>query len=204
LKTEVTTRDIDALEADAVVIATGATSAPLNVKTDPKARVQSAESLLLSGDEFSNVSIVVIGAGMVGCETALACAERGAGVVLIEALADVGRDCEPISRSVLVRHMADANVRILSDARVTEIAADAVIVEAEGGTGRVRADRVVIAVGAVACDQLAQELRGHSSPVFVAGDARSPRGIAEAVYEGWRAGQHAACVPGRTLCGQEE
>jgi len=203
LETEVATRDIDALEADAVVIATGATSAPLNVRTDPNARVQSAESLLLSADEFSNMSIVVIGAGMVGCETALACVERGAHVVLIEALADVGRDCEPISRSVLIRHLAEANVRILSDARVAEIGKDGVAVETESGREDVPADRVVVAVGARSADRLGSAWEGEALPVFLIGDAREPRGIAEAVYEGWRAGQGAACVPKRTSSGKE-
>ncbi len=203
LATEVTTGDLDALEADAVVVATGATSASLDVPTAPDTTLQSAESLLLSADDLAGTAIAVIGAGMVGCETALACAERGARVVLIEALSDVGRDCEPISRSVLLRHLAEADVRIVCDASVAEIGTRGVIVETEDGREDVPADRVVIAVGAASANQLGNEWRDDAPPIFLVGDAREPRGIAEAVYEGWRAGQDAARVPKRTPNGKE-
>ena len=203
LETDVTKHDVDALGPDAVVLATGARSVSFAVPTDPDATVQSAESLLLSSDDLTGMSIVVIGAGMVGCETALACVERGARVALIEALADVGRDCEPISRSVLLRHLGEAGVRIVANARVAEIEAEAVAVETEAGTEYVPAGRVVVAVGAMPVDQLRDAWQDAALPVFVIGDAREPRGIAEAVYEGWRAGQDAARAPERTSNGEE-
>jgi len=203
LETNATKHDIDTLAPDAVVIATGATSAPLDVPTDPNATVQSAESLLLASDDLAGMRIAVIGAGMVGCETALACAERGGHVVLVEALAEVGRDCEPISRSVLIRHLDEAGVRIVRDARVTEIKKDAVTVEVEAGREDMPADRVVIAIGAAPADRLGHAWEGEALPVFLVGDARAARGIAEAVYEGWRAGQSAARAPKRTPNGEE-
>jgi len=204
LETEAAKRDVDALTPDAVVLATGATSASVGVPTDPDMTVQNAEALLLSSDDLTGTAVVVIGAGMVGCETALACADRGARVVLVEALGDVGRDCEPISRSMLLRHLTEADVRIVVNARVAEIGAEAVAVETEAGRDRIPADRIVAAVGATPVDQLRSAWQDAEIPIFVIGDARESRGIAEAVYEGWRAGQRAACAPRRTTSSKED
>jgi 2,4-dienoyl-CoA reductase-like NADH-dependent reductase (Old Yellow Enzyme family) len=192
LGTEADPDAVCVLGPDAVILATGGRPAHLDVPTDPQAFPQTAESLLRSVDDLTGVPVAVIGAGMVGCETALACAARGADVLLIEVTAHIGQDCEPISRSVLLRHLEQEGVRILTEARVLEIRRDSVVVDEGGVTSCVPAARVVSAVGVRPNDELAGALRKRGLSVEVIGDALRPRGVAEAVYEGWRAGQRAA------------
>jgi 2,4-dienoyl-CoA reductase-like NADH-dependent reductase (Old Yellow Enzyme family)/thioredoxin reductase len=190
---EATRSRVESLGPDAIILAAGALPTALPVPIDSAANVETAESLLVSDDDLSGQSVVVIGAGMVGCETALACAHRGAHVALVEALSEAARDCEPISRTVLLRHLEEKDVRLFVDARVLEIAADAVVLAgADGGEMRLPADRVITAIGAAPDDRVAVALQKLGCPLLVVGDARSSRGIAEAIYEGWRAGQRAA------------
>jgi len=198
-----TEEEIRSEQPDAVVLASGAIAADLALPVDPRAVVQTAETALLSAEDWTGLSVVVIGAGMVGCETALACAERGGRVVLVETLCDVARDCEPISRSVLLRHLEEASVRIYSDVRVLEVTRDDVVLEQRGAGIRIAADRVVTAVGVRSDDALSRVLGEAGFRVSVVGDARRPRGIAEAVYEGWRAGQRAARACRRPEDGEE-
>ena len=204
LDAEATKDELCAERPDAVILAGGATPQALEVPVDPDAVVETAESALADSTDISGLSVVVVGAGMVGCETALACAARGAHVTLVEALGMIGGDCEPISRSVLIRHLAESNVQTYTDVCATQITSDAVVLTHGGESLRIPADRVVTAVGATSNDRLAEELRDTEFPVYVVGDARSPRGIAEAIYEGWRAGQWTACAVRRIPNGEEE
>ena len=205
LDAEATEDELHAERPDAVILASGATPQALEVPVEPGAAVVTAEFTLADSTDISGLSVVVVGAGMVGCETALACAERGAHVTLVEALDTIGGDCEPITRSVLLRHLAESDVQTYADVCVTQITSDAVLLTHGREPLRIPADRVVTAVGAKPNDRLAQALRDKVFPTYVVGDARSPRGIAEAVYEGWRAGQRAAiCTAGRIPNGEEE
>jgi len=183
--------DIRALHPDVAIIATGGISATLDIPIDPHASVQTAESMLQSETDLNAASVVVIGAGMVGCETALACARRGARVFLLEALPDIAGDCEPISRAVLLKHLDQEDAHILSNVRVLEIASDNVQVEQSGVETCLPATHVVTAIGTRPDDQWINSLLSEEFAVLVVGDAYRPRGIAEAVYEGWRAGQRA-------------
>ena len=124
--------DIRALHPDVAIVATGGISTTLDIPIDPHASVQTAESMLQSETDLNAASVVVIGAGMVGCETALACARRGARVFLLEALPDIAGDCEPISRAVLLKHLDQEDAHILSNVRVLGIASDNVQVEQSG------------------------------------------------------------------------
>jgi thioredoxin reductase len=96
------------------------------------------------------------------------------------------------------------NVRVLTGTRVLEIASDSVIVEASGTRSSIPATHVVLAVGARSHAPLSDQLKAEAIPLFVVGDARRPRGIAEAVFEGWRAAGHAAICSLHKRTGEEE
>ncbi len=195
---------VRALQPDIAIVATGATSAQLDIPMDPHIPVLTAETMLRSDIDLHSASVVVIGAGMVGCETALACAQRGARVALVEALSDIAEDCEPISRSVLLKHLNEEHVRILPNRTVLEMTSDGVRVEQVDGTTRLPATHVVMAVGSRPDHAWVQALSGEAYAVVVIGDACQPRGIAEAVYEGWRAGQRATHDLPRKVAFKEE
>ncbi len=184
---DVRVETIRELHPDAVILAIGGIQKHLSVAGISQKHVWTVERALASCDSVSGETVVVIGGGLVGCETASYCAERGGKVTVLELLNDVGRDCEPISLAALLRHLEEGHVEIRTDVRVIEIRSDTVLIEKDGRQSELPATRVVVAIGAESNLTVANELRDDPFPVFVVGDARDPRGIQEAVYEGWRA-----------------
>ena len=197
---DVTAKIIRALHPDAVILAIGGIRKQLSVADGSQAHVWTVEGALSSGDSIPGETIVVIGGGLVGCETASYCAEQGGKVTVLELLDDVGQDCEPISRGALLRHLEEQHVGVLTGVRVIEIRSDTLLIEQDGHPSVLPATRVIVAIGAESNPSLADELRNDPFPVFVVGDARDPRGIQEAVYEGWRA---AGCVMTQTENGTD-
>jgi len=197
---DVTAEIIRKLHPDTVILAIGGIQKQLSVAGGSQPHVWTVEGALSSGDSISGETIVVIGGGLVGCETASYCAEQGGKVTVLELLDDVGQDCEPISRGALLRHLEEQHVGVLTGVRVIEIRSDTLLIEQDGHPSVLPAIRVIVAIGAESNPTLADELRHDPFPVLVVGDARDPRGIQEAVYEGWRA---AGCAMTRTENGTD-
>jgi NADH dehydrogenase FAD-containing subunit len=66
-----------------------------------------------------------------------------------------------------------------------EITDDAVIVETEKGTESLKADTVVMAVGVLPDDDLVREVKEDGIKVITIGDAKKPRKMTEAIWEGF-------------------
>lgn len=68
---------------DAVILATG--SVPKHLALDGEAPVVTASDVLL-GEEDCGEQVIVVGGGLVGCETALWLAQNGKKVTIVEAM----------------------------------------------------------------------------------------------------------------------
>jgi NADPH-dependent 2,4-dienoyl-CoA reductase/sulfur reductase-like enzyme len=193
----VSAQEVAGEKPDAVLLAVGAIPKRPNVPGADLPHVRTADDVLADGD--IDGSVVVIGGGMVGCETALHCAARSCPTVLVEALDAVANDCEPITRGDLLGRLEMAGVGLRVGATLREITASGVAIEREGKGEHLRADVVVCAIGCLSNDRLSSELADAPFLVRVIGDAREPRGIYEAVHEGW----HAAASVGAEEFGEE-
>ncbi len=140
----------------------------------------------------------VIGAGLVGCETALYIGETADQVSLIDiapqilSTADHCMNNDQKLRSMMEELAPD----LYLGAAVTGISEDEVEIRTDAGTSLVEADSVVFAVGFRADRTLEQELRGRI-PLTVIGDAEKPRKIITAVNEGFHAGRLVESHAGR-------
>ena len=172
---------------DVVILATGATAGRLDVPGGGDSCVVTAHEVLRKGMSFDGACVAMIGAGMVGCETAAYLADRGCSVILLETLDLPAGDCEPITRVELLDRLNEMGVHILTGVTVQRVSKNGqiIITTAEGIEKNFDTERVVTAVGATSNDALEEELSGSPFDVVVVGDARSPRGIQEAIFEGW-------------------
>lgn len=111
LSTEADLKAIQAFNPDAVLVAIGSIPSVPPIPSIDKAvdswKILSDTSLIPSGKK-----IVVIGGGIVGCETAHLLTEKKNQVTIIEMLPELCRGQEPLHRGLLDEALRNANVQI--------------------------------------------------------------------------------------------
>jgi len=188
LRKEATAESVEKAKPEVVFVATGATPIIPKIPGAAGQKLVSATDVLL-GKREAGKFVVVIGGGLVGCETALYLAQKGKKLTLVEILGDVARDAFKANREFLLEALHRAGIEILTESRVVEIVNEGVMVSGHDGTRgpvKVRADTVVCALGLRPSEGLAEALRDRVPEVYVIGDCVEPRKLLNAVWEGYR------------------
>ena len=184
-----TPEKISALRPDIVILATGAEPIVPNIPGIERAYL-SWDVLKGKVNVPSGEEVVVIGGGLVGCETAHYLLDKGCKVTIVEMLDDIALDMEPIGRFDLLNTFVSKGVKMLTKSLVTAITPEAIqIVDAYKRVREVPAKHVVLAVGQkpAGCD-LVKALCDMGIPVITVGDARAVGKIVDAVLFGFDAG----------------
>ncbi len=188
LNTDATAEIVIKGNPDAVVIATGGTPAMPDTPGIDKPNVITAQDVL-SGKAKAGQNVVIIGGGMVGCETGHYLVEQGKAVTIIEILKRMASDMFLMTRRRLMDGLRSKKVTLLTSATCEEIKEGSVqVTTAEGKRETIPADTVIIAVGYKANDRLYKALEGKVPEIYCIGNSSKPRRILEAVSEGYRTG----------------
>lgn len=167
LGTEATPDFIEEFGADTVILATG--SAPV---TPPIPGIEHAVQAMdvYDGKKTPGKRIVMIGGGLVGCETGLFLAKTGHEVTVVEMLPRLANESYGMYREALIWEMEKTGVAMLPDTKCLEIRPDGVVIENAEGRRTLPADTVLYALGMKSID--AQPLKDAAGPgCKVAGDA---------------------------------
>jgi len=157
LNTEVTPELVDQVKPDVVIVATGAQPLIPDIKGADKPNVVTAHDVLRSKKTPAEMAkVVVIGGGLVGCETADYIAERGdflwnprREVTILEMLPDIAMDAIAGPRSFLIKRLREDDVKWITSATVKEVVDDGVIYEIDGREESIHGiDTIILAVGA--------------------------------------------------------
>ncbi len=144
---------------------------------------------VLSGKAKAGQRVVIIGGGMVGCETGHYLVEQGKTVTIIEILKRMANDMFPMTRRRLMDALRGKDVTLLTRATCEGVREDSVhVTTAEGKKETIQADTVIIAVGYKANERLYKALEGKVPEIHCIGDSSQPRRILEAINEGYRTG----------------
>ena len=180
---DLTVDKIKEIKPDVLIIATGSEPAIPNIPGIGSKKVISARKALISGEVGDNV--LVIGGGLVGCETADYLAANGKKIMIVEMLKNIARDMSWAARIFLRERLKDNQVTIITQAKVKSVSDDAVLIETPDGDRRLGPfDNIVLATGAVSINSLAEQARGLAPQIFVIGDASKPGKILAAVEQG--------------------
>lgn len=183
LNTRVTAALAQQVGADAAIVAIGSCPVRPAIEGIEHANVITARDLL-EGRATATGRVVVAGGGCSGAQTAEYLAARGHPVTIIEMLGAIAADAPSGDRELLLERLQQLGVSIRTETRLMSFQADGVTVEGPGGPYRIPADTVVLCLGAVPNDGLADDLRKVVSQVLVVGDAVQPRKVTEAMAEG--------------------
>ena len=184
LNTEATEETILADSPDAVIIATGGAPLIPDIEGVENDRVVTAAEIL-SGSVIPGRKTLVVGGGMVGCETADFLGEQLRDVTIVELLDDVATE-EPMQvRPFLMERLSGYGVKILTGTRVLKFTGDGVIAARDGSEITVDGfDTIVLAIGTRSVNTLEATLSGKVPELYVIGDALQARQALQAVEEG--------------------
>jgi 2,4-dienoyl-CoA reductase (NADPH2) len=180
---------------DVLVVALGAEPSFPDVPGINKPNVVLAEAVL-RGEAAVSGSVLVIGGGLVGCETAehivgrLTAATAAVptspvtGVTIVEILDRIAADVPATTRPFLLGRLRAAGVRLLTGCCVTELLPTGATVEDAQGPGFIVADSVVVATGYNADQRSIERFNGAAPEVHFIGDCAGGRTIKEAMEQG--------------------
>jgi 2,4-dienoyl-CoA reductase-like NADH-dependent reductase (Old Yellow Enzyme family)/thioredoxin reductase len=183
---EVTPRIVAAEKPDVVILATG--GIPLRPAIPGIDNPRFVDAIdLLDGKQAVDGSVLVVGGGMVGAETADFLGERGCRVTIIEMADAIAKNVQPGPRLYLLQRLQECRTTILVNATVQELHDDGVTYQSAGARQRLEGfDAVVLALGAAAYNPLEEHIRGLVKEVYVIGDAAKARTAIDATQEAAR------------------
>jgi 2-enoate reductase len=182
---EATPALIRAAKPEAVLLANGSMPIISGIPGIKRAKVVTAVNVLL-GKEKAEETIVVVGGGLIGCETALYLAQKGKKLTLVEILDSVMRDLSPQNREHMLKLLADAKVEILTETKVLEITDEGMtIADKLGKRTTLKSDTVVLAIGLKPNKKLLKSLADKVPEVYAMGDCVEPRRVINAIWEGF-------------------
>lgn len=186
LRKEATPEQVLAMKPDVVFIATGGRPIIPELPGVDKAKVITAIELL-SGRKKAGESVVVIGGGVIGSETALYLAQKRKKVTILEILDGIARDMSIDNRLHLLELLGKADMDILTETSVLEITDEGVIVaDKHDKRSTLKADTVVLAVGLKPDDRLSEALADKVPEIYTIGDCVAPRKVINAIWEAFR------------------
>jgi len=181
---EATPELIQEMDPDVVIVATGATPIIPGYPGIEKEKVVTAVDVLLGKKEVGE-STVMIGGGLVGCETALYLAQKSKKVTIIARHAAM-REMYWINAKDLQERLDDANVKVLTYTNVLEITDEGVIVvDEQGNRSTLEADTIVLAVRLEPDRKLMEALKDKLPEVYAIGDCVESRLVLNAIGEGF-------------------
>lgn len=187
---EVTRELIEREQPDHVILASG--SVPFIPRIVGMEKAVLAWDLLYGKATIEEDSVVVMGGGLVGSETAHMLAKQGKQVAVMDMLPEIAAALERTSRGEFMKKLDALNVKQVTNAIVTEVTDDGVkyITKGSGRVGFVSGKKAVLAIGQSSITALETVLEDLDIPYQMIGDAARVSTIAEANRTGFDAGQH--------------
>lgn len=184
LGVEATPVEIMEENPDVVIVATGAVEKIPNFPGmgSLQSHVMTA-SEVLTGEKDPTGKVLIIGGGMVGCETADFLGEYGYDITIVEMLPEVAKDVEPAVKYFLFERLKQNNVDILTNTKVKEIREEDILVEQDGKEVSLgKFDTIIVATGYSPNNQLKGALEDKVE-VHVIGDALEVRQAIDAIRD---------------------
>ena len=178
---------IEELAPDVIIAATGGEAVALNVSGAELDVVYMAADVTTRTPPGKR--LVVVGGGLIGCESAVRFAGEGREVVIIETRLELASECGRMHRLGLMHEIETSkNITVAAGMQCSGITRDGVsAVDCGGKAYFFECDSVIVAVGVCANDGERDRLRGLAPEFYAIGDANRARKIMAAVREGYDA-----------------
>lgn len=167
-------------QPDAVIVATGAL--PIIPKVPGYEKALLAEDILRDRVQTGQ-RVVVVGGGLVGCETADKLAGQGKQVTIVEMRPELLMDTSVVYRHAALKKMGESKAAVMTGVALSAIDDTGAVVS---GEQQIPCDDVVWAVGFKTENTLYRALYETMDEVYLVGDCKGARKIFNAVQEAYR------------------
>jgi 2,4-dienoyl-CoA reductase-like NADH-dependent reductase (Old Yellow Enzyme family)/thioredoxin reductase len=144
---------------------------------------------VIAGETKLQEPCLVLGAGLVGCETSDLLSEQGKEVILVEVLPGIASDGDADTKAYFTLRFQKNGVKVFTEAELKRIEGKTAVIQQGSEVIRLPVGTVILAVGAEPNDALCDELSSSGLSVEKVGDCVDPRRIIDAMAEGFRAGR---------------
>jgi 2-enoate reductase len=190
LNTEITKDDVLKGGYDAVILATGSTPKVFPLGDDDK--VYTAEQVLTNIKDPGETTVVV-GGGLVGCETALWLAQNGKKVTIVEALDKLMAMNGPLchaNKDMLERLIPFNGIDVVTSARVVGFNNGELKVQLGDKEEKIKCDSVILSVGYKENNSLYHELEFDVPEIYLLGDAKHVSNIMYGIWDAFEVANH--------------
>lgn len=185
LNTKVDSKFIKSFNPDAVVICTGSVSNIPNVPGVEKENVRLATDVLLD-DSSVGENVVIVGSGLVGCETAIENAQKGRNVTLIDMTPEIGMDIIYMVKYKVLDTLYKSGVKCFTGLRLSKITDNGIeVIDSDDDIKEISADTVILATGLKPDNSLYNEVSKKVNEIYVIGDCKAPRKFINATREAY-------------------
>jgi len=191
LKSNAGPKTIEEEKPDVLILAAGAKSLIPPIPGVDGRNVVLAEDVL-TGRKTVSGNVLVIGGGMVGCETAEFLIENIKDitqVTVLEMLNRMADNVSPTYRPFFLTRLKKAGIKMETNTIVQEITEEGVTVNQKGTTTFIKGDFIVLAVGYTSNHPINEKIKEEIPEVYSIGDCVKPRMIKEAIEEGFCIGR---------------
>ncbi len=189
LNHEITENDEELKNADVVITATG--SSEIIPKIEGVNKATTAINVL-SGKIKVNDKCTIVGAGQVGCETAIWLSQHGKRVTLIEMA-----DClmprggvAPMNEQMIVELLEHFNVQIHLNSKLLSIDDSGIVINKNGVQERIESGQVILSLGYRSNPGLFNKLCKNIPGIYNLGDSKSVANIMEAIWDAYEVCSH--------------
>jgi NADPH-dependent 2,4-dienoyl-CoA reductase/sulfur reductase-like enzyme len=185
LSTEATADSVEAAKPDVLILAVGAERIIPNIPGIEKPHVVWAGDVDL-GKVKTGERVVVVGAGLTGCETALHLAQQGQKVMVIDMISEmeIAKDTTSVIKITLMELLHQHNVSFKTEVKLEEITdRGAVVKDNKGNRFEIPADTVVLSLGFKLLHLTVKAFQGLAREVYVIGDCSNPRNLMAAIHD---------------------
>lgn len=188
VNTEAGPKAVEEEQPEVLIVAVGGEPIRPSIPGATRSNVVLAEDVL-SGRKSLRGSVLVIGGGMVGCETAeflIECAKGVADVTVIEMKDRLAGEVSTNYRPFFLNRLKEAGINLITKAEVKELSEKGAKVSRAGGSEEfIEGDSIILAVGVRENGRLVGELKRTGVECYAVGDCATPGTIKEAVEQGF-------------------
>ena len=186
LNTEATPELIKQLSPEVIIGAAGSRPIVPNIPGLDADKVLSALEAYYETAKAGS-KVLVIGGGLVGCETAHYLAEAGRKVTIVEMLDALGDPHDYRHTVPLVEKLdQNPNLKYFTSSKCLGISSEgAKIVDSNGNESLIEVDTIVYAVGMVSNTDKIEKLRDLAPEFYLVGDSIKPQQIMQAMQSGY-------------------